>query len=308
MRDVLERPNLIGEGKRRLSFTETALLRTVRASFSPGFFSRLLPWFQRTVGQAWIHAGTRNLCSVHGLERIEELSLSSGQEGPSVIVVANHRTFFDLYVITARLVRGGLKKRIIFPVRSTFFYDNWAGLIVNFFMSFLAMYPPLFRDKKKAPLNLLALDELAWLLRRGGVFAGLHPEGTRKRDDDPYTFLRPQPGIGRLVHKARVPVVPVFINGLGNNMFRQLVDNFTGQGKPILVVFGHPIDFTDRLQQKGSPRLYKAIAEDCMAAIARVGEEERALREQLQRSPNPHGATSKDRPADPRAPRTDSPQ
>lgn len=203
------------------------------------------------------------------------------EDEQSVLVVANHRSFFDLYVITARLVRGGLRKRIVFPVRSDFFYDSWLGLIVNFWMSFLSMYPPLFRDKKKASLNLLALDELAWLLERGGVFAGLHPEGTRKRDDDPYTFLPARPGVGRVIYRARTTVVPVFINGLGNNLLHQVWSNFTGKGQPVLVVYGEPINFDDLLSQPASSQLYRQIAERCMQAVGKAGEEERLLRAQL---------------------------
>ncbi len=276
----LSRPDLLGAARTRLSPIERLTLRWVRASFEPGLLAALLPFLQRTVGQAWIYHATKRLCRVHGLERVPQLeprALGSKVSDSSVLVVANHRSFFDLYVITARLVRAGMQKRIIFPVRASFFYNRLLGLIVNFFMSFLAMYPPLFRERKKAALNLLGIDELAWLLRRGGVFVGIHPEGTRNRGDDPYAFLPPRPGVGRLIHKARVPVVPVFINGLGNDLVRQVRSNFTGTGKPIHVVFGAPIDFSDLLAEPGSPRVYQAIAERCMAAIGQAGAEEQAL-------------------------------
>jgi len=269
----LKRPDLLKVGKRKLSWVEYINLRLVRASFRPGIVDKLLRFFQSTIGQAWIHHGTKNLRHVVGLERLPDLNNES-----SVIIVANHRSFFDLYVITAELVRRGMPLRIVFMVRSDFFYDSIFGFFVNFFMSFLAMYPPVFRERKKASMSLLALDELAWMLRRGGVFAGLHPEGARKKDDDPYSFLPAKQGIGRLIHAARVPVIPVFVNGLSNDILGQLKGNLTGKGEPIHVVFGKSIDFGGLLQQKASRKLHAEISQRCMQEISHLGEEEKALR------------------------------
>lgn len=268
-----KRPDLLGPSAPRLSFIERHAIAFVRRSFEPGPWDNLLRFLQRTIGQAWIHHGTKHLRRVHGLDRLPAL------DGPeSVLIVANHRSFFDLYVITAELVRRGLRKRILFPVRSAFFYDSPLGLFVNFWMSFLAMYPPLFRERRKAAMNLLSLDELGYLLDRGGVFVGLHPEGTRNRGDDPYTFLPAQPGVGRVIHRSRVTVVPVFINGLGNDVMGQLRGNFDRTGTPIHVVYGTPIDFGDLLEQKPSPRLFREIAERCLREVSALAEEEKVLR------------------------------
>jgi len=281
MSEINERPELLSAARSRLSGLERLTLRVVRASFEPGWFNLMLRFCQRTVGQAWIHYGTRHLRHVFGRERLPPLDREQG----SILVVANHRSFFDLYVITAELMRAKMKKRIIFPVRSKFFYDHPLGFLVNLLASFLAMYPPIFRERKKAALNLLGLDELGWMLARGGVFAGIHPEGTRNLGEDPYEFLPAQPGVGRIIYKARVPVVPVFINGLSNDIARQLKANFKRNGDPILVVFGEPIDFGDLLDQKPSPKLYREIAERCMLAIGEMGAEERAHRAQLTTPP-----------------------
>jgi 1-acyl-sn-glycerol-3-phosphate acyltransferase len=166
----------------------------------------------------------------------------------------------------------------LFPVRSNFFYDHPLGPLVNGTMSFFAMYPPIFRDPRRAGLNVASLDELAELLRRGGFLVGLHPEGTRNKSADPYSFLPAQTGVGRVIHKARVTVAPVFINGLGNELGRQLIAGLTGRGDPIFAVFGAPIDFGALLDQPGSPRTYRMVAEKCLHAIALLSAEERALR------------------------------
>jgi 1-acyl-sn-glycerol-3-phosphate acyltransferase len=171
----------------------------------------------------------------------------------------------------------------VFPVRSKFFYDNPLGLFVNGAMSFFAMYPPLFRERKKLILNPTSLDELSWLLRRGGMFAGLHPEGTRKQDDDPYTFLPAQRGVGRIIQGARVPVIPVFINGLINDFSRQIESNFDGTGREIHVVFGKPIDFGTLLDEPATVRTEQRIAEHVMSVIHDLGQEEKLLRAERRR-------------------------
>ena len=270
-----ERPDLIAAGEGRLNAIERAQIAFVRRTFERGAVDHMVRWCQRVIGSHWIHHNTKNLRKVYGLDRLPALEL-----GKSYLVVSNHRSFFDLYVITGDLVRRGLQHRIVFPVRAKFFYDNPLGLFVNGVMSFFAMYPPIFRERKRAALNLKSLDELSWLLRRGGVFAGLHPEGTRKRDDDPYTFLPAQSGVGRIIYESRVTVLPVFINGLiTDDLVRQLESNFDGSGTPINVVYGSPIDFGALLDERGSPRVYQAIADKALEVIGELGQEERGLRD-----------------------------
>jgi 1-acyl-sn-glycerol-3-phosphate acyltransferase len=258
-----------------LTLLERAQIGFVRASLRPGRLDRAIRAMQGSVGQWWIRAVMSGLNRVYGLER-----LPGWEEAKSLVCVCNHRSFFDLYVTTAELVAHGLPHRILFPVRSNFFYDHPLGPLVNGVMSFFAMYPPIFRDRRRAALNLANLDELAALLQRGGFFVGMHPEGTRNRDGDPYTLLPPQAGVGRVIRKAGagVPVVPVFVNGLGNDFVRQVREGVTGTGQPVHVVFGAPIDFGGLRSAPESPRTYKHIAEACVEAIARLGDEERVLR------------------------------
>jgi 1-acyl-sn-glycerol-3-phosphate acyltransferase len=265
--------DLLEMGESSLSRLERAQIRFVRASLRPGPLDAAIRTLQRTLGQWWIRAATAKLRHVHGFER-----LPGWDRTGSLILVSNHRSFFDLYVTAAELVARGLPLRILFPVRSTFFYDHPLGPFVNGAMSFFAMYPPVFRERKRAALNLASLDEVAALLRRGGFFVGLHPEGTRKKDDDPYTFLPAQSGVGRVIHKARVPVVPVFVNGLGNDLVEQVRGGLVGTGTPIHMVFGQPVDFGGLLRNPGGPRTYRQVAETCLEAIRALGQEEKVLR------------------------------
>lgn len=273
---TLERPDLVELGSDRLSSLEKAQIRFIRHTFESEPLDRAVRICQRFVGSRWITYCTDRLTQLHGVERVPRL-----RSEESVICVANHRSFFDLYIVTANLVRLGLQQRIIFPVRSEFFYDKPLGFVVNGAMSFFAMYPPIFRERSRAALNLASLDELAYRLTCGGTFVGIHPEGTRKKDDDPYTFLPAQSGVGRVIHKAGVRVLPVFINGLINDIALQVKSNFDGTGAPIHIVFGEPLDVDDLLAKPGSPKTYKAIAERCLETIGQLGQEEKAIRERI---------------------------
>jgi 1-acyl-sn-glycerol-3-phosphate acyltransferase len=255
---------------------ERAQIRFVRATLNPGLLDRTIRVAQRSVGQWWIRTVTNSLRHVHGLEH-----LPAWDPGQSVICVANHRSFFDLYITTAELVAQGLPHRILFPVRSNFFYDHPLGPLVNGVMSFFAMYPPIFRERARASLNLAGIDEVAWIARRGGAFIGMHPEGTRNKDGDPYAFLPAQSGVGRIIRQANVEVIPVFVNGLVNDLWKQVSSNARGDGVPIVVVFGKPIDFGGLLQENPSPRLYKRIADRSIEVIRELGGEERDLRARL---------------------------
>lgn len=277
MEPVSARAN--GPPEPRLSRLEEAHIRLVRGTLRPGRLDRGIRVLQRTVGQWWIRKAISKLLTVHGVERLPPWD-SAG----SLILVANHRSFFDLYATTAELVARGLPHRILFPVRSRFFYDNPLGPVVNGIMSFFAMYPPIFHERHRAALNLASLDEVATLLRNGGFFVGIHPEGTRKQDGDPYTFLDAQSGVGRLIYHARVPVVPVFVNGLCNDLARQIAGGLSGRGRQIHIVFGPPVDFGKLLDERPSPRAYKALAVKCLEAIGRLGLEEKEFRAQALRA------------------------
>jgi len=270
----MSEPDLIADGAARLSRLERFHIRAIRRTFVPGPLDRAVRFCQRHIGAEWIWHSTKNLLNIHGLERLPELDPAR-----SFICASNHRSFFDLYVVTAYLVKRGMPHRLIFPVRSEFFYDHPLGGVVNGLMSFFAMYPPIFRERSRAALNLVGLDELTAMLDRGGMFLGMHPEGTRKKDDDPYTFLPAQPGVGRVVHQSRATVLPVFINGLLNDLPRQVASNFDGTGTRIHVVFGAPVDFGDLMSARGSPRVYRAIADRTLDSIAALGREEKAIRE-----------------------------
>src|SRR6478735_7772434 len=88
------RPDLVASGRKRLSLLERTLIAIVRRTFEPGLLSRAVQFGQRTIGCGWIHHCTKHLRHVHGYERLPPLDPAR-----SYILVANHRSFFDLYVV-----------------------------------------------------------------------------------------------------------------------------------------------------------------------------------------------------------------
>ena len=276
-REKPARAETFAEVKSRLSRLERLNIGFIRMTFEVQWLNDLLRWVQAHIGAGWVDICTRRIRHVHGLEGLQEIL----QSQESLVVVSNHRSFFDMYVINMLLYRAGFQQRLLFPVRSNFFYDHPLGIFVNGIMSWFSMYPPIFRDRKRAALNHVALSELSSDLCHEGRSVGIHPEGTRKKDDDPYTFLPTQPGVGRIVHQARIRVLPVFINGLGNDLWRQVKGNFDRTGTPIIVVFGQPTAFEDLLDEPAGPKTYKAIAERTMTLVGALGEEEKRLRAEL---------------------------
>ena len=272
-----------------LSFFERLAFYFVRR-MNRGSWKRFWTWCQEVFGAGWIHFATYNLMRVYGLENVHPLS----PERP-ILLVANHRSFFDMYTVSTVLFRNTKwRKQLFFPVRGRFFYQSPLGLIVNLVMGWWSMYPPFFASGDKPLLKKRAFDKYSFALltslcREGaGNVIGFHPEGTRNKSSDPYSFLPAQPGVGKLIKDAAPQVVPVFVAGLGNNLPKQVMGNWMG-GEKIRIHFGPALDLSDYLTKKDHVRTYKEISEFVMSKIAELGEVDRRLSsgELLRAGPSP---------------------
>jgi 1-acyl-sn-glycerol-3-phosphate acyltransferase len=217
---------------------------------------------------------------VHGLEHVE----SASRERP-ILIVANHRSFFDMYTVSTVLFRHtNWRKQLFFPVRGRFFYQSPLGLFVNLVMGWWSMYPPFFASGDKPIREKRAFDKYSFRLlseickKGSGNIIGFHPEGTRNKSEDPYSYLPAQPGVGKLIKDASPQVIPVFIAGLGNDLPRQVLGNWRG-GDKIRIHFGEQIDFKEYLSKKDHMRTYKEISELVMRKIADLGEQDRAMQD-----------------------------
>ena len=255
-----------------LSVMERFAFRVVHR-MNQGRVKSFWTWCQRKIGAGWIHLATYNIMRVYGLEHVEAAS----RERP-LLLAANHRSFFDMYAVSTVLFRRTRwPKQLFFPVRGRFFYESPLGLIVNFIMGWWSMYPPIFATAEKRAFDRYSLRLLAGLCRDGaGNVVGFHPEGTRNRSSDPYSFLRPQPGIGKLIKDSAPQVIPVFIIGLGNSLPQQVLRNWRGK-EPIRIHFGPVLDLSEHLVKRDHVRTYKEISELVMSKIAELAEQDRML-------------------------------
>jgi 1-acyl-sn-glycerol-3-phosphate acyltransferase len=143
------------------------------------------------------------------------------------------------------------------------------------------MFPPLLRDRERGRVfNPFSQARMIEEISRPGTIMGMHPEGTRNRGDDPYSFLPPRAGTGRLIRRAPgVTVVPVFVHGLTNDAGRELWLNWTRpRAHPIDLVYGRPLDLADLLVLPDEHDTHVHIVERCMDRIAALADQQRTLR------------------------------
>ncbi|HRJ87200.1 MAG TPA: lysophospholipid acyltransferase family protein [Pyrinomonadaceae bacterium] len=239
-----------------------------------GAWKRVWTFCQRHIGSLWIYLATYNLMNVFGIENVERADHSR-----PLLLVANHRSFFDMYTVSSVLFRRTKRPiELYFPVRAKFFYTNPAGWFVNLVMGWWSMYPPFFREEKEAvkrEFDKFSLRELTRICSKGHAHViGFHPEGKRNLNGDPYSFLPAQPGIGKVIFAARPQVIPVFIAGLGNDLPKQILGNWRG-GEKIRIWFGEPLDLNKFYERSDRLRTHKEIADHLMKKIGELGEADR---------------------------------
>jgi len=239
-----------------------------------GAWKRFWTFCQRHIGSLWIKICTYNLMNVFGIENIE----NSTPEKP-LLLVANHRSFFDMYTVSSVIFRQTKRPiNLYFPVRAKFFYTSPLGWLVNLVMGWFSMYPPFFREEKEAgkrEFDKFSLRKLIQIASSGyGTIIGFHPEGKRNLNENPYNFLPAQPGVGAVIIKAQPQVIPVFIAGLGNDLPKQVLGNWTG-GEKVRIWFGEPVDLSEFYAKSDRLRTHKEIGDFLMTKIADLGEQDR---------------------------------
>lgn len=258
---------------------EKIAVRLARA-MNQKHWKRFWTFCQRHIGSLWIYLATYNLMNVFGIENVENTDPLR-----PVVLVANHRSFFDMYTVSSVLFRRTKRPIMLyFPVRAKFFYDNPVGWFVNFIMGWWSMYPPFFREEKdavKRSFDKFSVRELINICSYGkGHIIGFHPEGKRNLNDDPYSFLPAQPGIGKVIYDAHPQVVPVFITGLNNDLPKQILGNWTG-GEKVRIWFGRPVELSQFYEKRDSVRTHKEVADYLMMKIGELGEQDRQFKSKL---------------------------
>jgi len=236
-------------------------------------FKRFMALFQYTLGSIFIRAVTARRTVVFGMEHVQQASL----ERP-LLLVANHRSYFDMFVVTSEIYRHTrVRRHLYFPIMGFHYYQSLTGILINATVGFWTMFPPLFASASHKDIDRHSLETLVGLCREGKrTMVGIHPEGGRNLDPDPYTLRRVQPGTGRIIHEAHPQVIPVFVVGLENSLWDQIAANWRSK-TPIRIHFGAPLDLTSMYELPAKGSTYKTITDFVMDRVRDLMENDRAL-------------------------------
>jgi long-chain acyl-CoA synthetase len=185
-----------------------------------------------------------------GLERVPERD--------QVIFAPNHRSLLDPFVIAAVLPLARLRQTFWGGKTDWLFTTPFAR-----FLSRLANVVPV--DPRHAAISSLALGAAVLQRRKNLVW---FPEGTRSPTGELQRFL---PGVGKLLERFKVPVVPVFIHGTERAL---PPGRFLPRPARVTIVFGEPIH-PDELSRRGqgeeaAERITTAL-HDAVAELGRSG-------------------------------------
>jgi 1-acyl-sn-glycerol-3-phosphate acyltransferase len=254
-----------------------------RAAFEIGdFWSRYLvvpskAWNTAFMGfMLWATSGRR--LHVHGIEHLAKF-----KNPDRVLIVCNHRSFFDFYVISKIVFfHTELSHRIIFPVRSSFFYDHPLGPVVNAAMSGMRMFPPVMRSesvRRRATFNEYSVQRSVEELNTPGTVMGLHPEGTRNKNADPYKLLRARGGVGRIALGCpEAHIIPAFILGMSNDLPKEFAKNaFRPEESRIDCFFGPEVLLDDLRMLPSSPAIAQRASERMLDAVRDLAGKHREL-------------------------------
>jgi len=203
------------------------------------FWYRLGYWLSR--------GGGRLLCSFR-VQNGENLNAGSNSGG--LVIASNHVSFLD-----PPLIGSAFSGPIYFFARRTLFENPVSRYL---FPRINAI--PVNQEKPELSILRRVVD-----LLRGGEKLVIFPEGERSRDGE--LNREGRPGIGMIVARAEVPVLPVRLFGAekalprGARWIRR---------HPVTLVVGEPIDFSDLYADESltTKQRYVAISERIMEAIA----------------------------------------
>lgn len=192
---------------------------------------------------------------VEGLEHVP-------QTGP-VIIASNHLSFVDSMVIP--LAAG---RKVGFLGKAEYVQGSGPkGWLKRMWFGEFGGMIPVDREDARAAARSLELAE--GHLATGGAF-GIYPEGTRSRDG---LLHKGRTGVGRLAAATDAVVVPCALTGTDK------VQPIGARGlRPhrVTVRFAPPVDVAALKEQHVKARLFRAITDEVMDAVAERTDQERS--------------------------------
>jgi len=116
-------------------------------------------------------------------------------------------------------------------------------------------------SKSSAPLKN-AIQKL-----KKGKAIGIFPEGKRSKTDEP---LSPEPGIGLIVSKTKVPIIPLYISGTETAL---PIGKSTLTPCRVSAKIGKAVDIEESMKLSGKKEIYESIGKKVIDAIFRLKSE-----------------------------------
>ena len=127
-----------------------------------------------------------------------------------------------------------------------------------------------------AHLSMRSMHSIQFMQGQPNTMVGIHPEASRNKKSDPYSFLRTRSGIGQVLQNCPddTLILPYFMCGLSSNFLKEVQRNFrldpAARGEKIRITFGKPF-FASTLERTGKAR---DLAEHLMEIIKGLAAED----------------------------------
>jgi 1-acyl-sn-glycerol-3-phosphate acyltransferase len=155
------------------------------------------------------------------------------------------------------------------------------GLLSNLLVGAGALWPPVDQRPDRAALTREAIDQTVDFLARRAGFVALHADQAIAPDHDPYDLSPARRDTGRIAVEARPTVLPIFLNGLSEDLFADVRTSFRPDARratPCIAVVGDPVDLSELYGERSHPETWARAADRMREAITDLGERERSLR------------------------------
>lgn len=178
----------------------------------------------------------------------------------AAILASNHLSVSDSVFMPAML-----KRQVHFLAKKDYF--TGAGPKSWITRKFFEATNQLPMDRSGGEASLRSLDAGLEALREGRLL-GIYPEGTRSPDG---RLHRGKIGVAKLALASGAPVVPIAMIGTDQ---AQPIGRTLPRIRRIGMIFGEPLDFSDRAEGVTDARVLRAVTDEIMEAIRRLSGQE----------------------------------